>query len=124
MATEAMMRKLKRMHLDRQNGASFKSLARRYNMQICSVYGLLSRFRRGDIKLSEGTRWTEAMDALLVKHWKTRNGAQIAKLISKLHKMEVSDFAVNARANRLGLRKPGSPHNWWMSNMDPWRKPI
>ena len=93
----------------RTQGASLDELVRETGWQRRSVEVILSRARNG--RMPTGRAWSDAQDALLLRHWASENGLQIARRLQGL-RPGVSHWAVNARARRLGLVKPGSPTLW------------
>lgn len=94
----------------REAGLPWASLARLAGWQEKSVRTIVSRARTGKMREPGQPRsdaWTPTMDATLLLHWETENSHQIAARVGRSH------WAVNARARRKGLSKPGARSDWW-----------
>lgn len=94
----------------REAGLGYASLARLAGWQEASVRSVVSRARTGKLREPGTPRpdaWTTAMDATLSLHWETENSHRIAARVGRSH------WAVNARARRKGLVKPGARSDWW-----------
>lgn len=99
----------------REAGLGMRALARLSGWQETSVRSILSRARTGKLKEPGQPRrgaWTSAMDTLLVTYWPLENSHQIAARVLRSH------WAVNARARRKGLVKPGARSDWWSSKRE------
>ena len=102
-------------------GERARDLAAEIGWQVSSVHGAVYKARHG--KLSPpGTQaqheWSPQMDAVLLAYWETENSRQLAGRLSPLAPgREITPLAVNARAQRLGLEKPGHSCDWHSSRM-------
>ena len=117
MASPAYCARVQELARRRAAGATPAQLARDTGWQPGSVMTAICNLRRG--RLRPPTRfWTEEMDALLERHWEIRNSTQIARILNKVCPgRHVSFWAVNARARRKGLVKPGVRSDWWSEKM-------
>ena len=101
-------------------GASYDMLAASTGWQRGSVKQVISQARNGKIRppctiRSDG--WTDDMDSALEAHWERENAHAIALRLSTAERV-VTAWAVNARARRRGLVKPGSPTLWKTERME------
>lgn len=118
MASAAHIARVEELAAHREAGATWRELAAMSGWQPGSVKLLVNEARRGRLGLPTRTPWTEDMDALLTRHWDTRNGTQIARILSKVFPgKRFNEWSVNSRARRIGLTKTGAPRSWWTENV-------
>lgn len=99
----------------REAGLPYAALARLAGWQEKSVRSIVSRARTGKLREPGQPRrdaWSSEMDAVLTAYWETENSHRIAGRLSLL-RPSITHWAVNARARRLHLVKPGARSDWW-----------
>lgn len=98
----------------RDEGASYALLAAQTGWQVKSLKSIVSRVRNGRLQ-PPGPRkggWDIRQDAILSAYWETENAPQLARRLAR------SPAAINSRAHRLGLVKPGHRCDWWSERME------
>lgn len=99
----------------REAGAPWAALARLAGWQDSSVRSVVSKARTGKLREPGQPRagiWSPQEDATLDAHWEAEDSHRIAARLGRSH------WAVNARARRRGLVKPGTPASWsWWARM-------
>ncbi len=100
----------------RQHGQTIQAIAREAGWTYDACVVAMSRARKGMLKPpgTAGTwAWSDAMDAVLVKYWQVENAHQLRERIQPLAPgRHLTVLAVNGRAHRLGLEKPGTKCSW------------
>ncbi len=99
----------------RDAGASWDELAEQTGWQNSSLQTIISKARRGRIPAPSPrarSHWSEQMDATLKVYWPVENSRELAHRLSPLAGKQLTPGSVNARANRLGLAKPGTRTSW------------
>ena len=105
----------------RMAGESWDAICAWTGWRRNSAQSIVCRALKGQLRLP-GTlpkgRWSKEMDLLLIKYWEKENGHQLADRLSPLAGRRLTLLAVNARANRLGLEKPGARWEWHSKHME------
>ena len=105
----------------RMAGESWDAICAWTGWRRNSAQSIVCRAMKGQLRLP-GTLpkgyWSKEMDLLLIKYWELENGHQLADRISPLAGRPLTLLAINARANRLGLQKPGARCDWHTRNME------
>ena len=113
MASKPFVQRAQDLLERRDAGAPWPALDRLAGWQETSVNTIVSKARCGKLKpKARPGGWTDAMDAVLTTWWDIESSHVIAGHISHNAKRPVSHWAVNARARRLGLKKPETPSIW------------
>jgi hypothetical protein len=101
----------------REAGAPWAALARLAGWQDSAVRSIVSKARTGKLREPGQPRagaWSPQEDATLDMHWEHENSHRIAARLGRSH------WAVNSRARRRGLVKPGTRASWsWCARRAP-----